>query len=94
MARQSSETPAPETLYAAALYLATTYAKTGCPMVCRMLVRQMDYILSYPEPLVPPVLRDICCRLRADWERIGSERMRVLQAAEIADVEPASRVLH
>ncbi|MBX3665007.1 MAG: hypothetical protein KIT18_07115 [Burkholderiales bacterium] len=73
MKRPTPSAP-PATLYAAALYLATRYAGSGCPAICRMVVEQFECIANHPDPEVPEVLRKTCRRLQAEWERIGAER--------------------
>ncbi len=72
--KPDTELPSPETLYAAALYLATSYARSGCPMVCGMVMRQLRCIAAHPSAAVPEPLRETCRRLYADWERIGQGR--------------------
>lgn len=87
--------PCPETLYAAALYLTTNYAKSGCPMVCRMVMQQFECIANHPDPSVSDDQRNVCRKLRDDWERIGAERELVMRkAAVLGTQEPASRPLH
>lgn len=87
------ELPAHETLFAAALYLATNYARTGCPLLCRMVMRQLACIQHHPDQSVPPHLRETCRKLREEWERIGLERAAALQAAAHAN-EENTRHLH
>ncbi len=70
--------PGPDTLFAAALYLATSYAKTGCPVVCRMLMRQLACILNHPSEEVSPALREACRKLHADWGQIATDRAAAL----------------
>ena len=74
MEQQPVELPPPETLYAAALYLATNYAKSGCPRVCHMIMHQLMCIPSHPSKSVSPVLCETCRRLHVEWARIASER--------------------
>lgn len=70
--------PSPETLYAAVLYLATAYAKSGCPRVCHMIMRQLACILNHPSDAVSPMLRETCRKLHDDWAQIAQERTREL----------------
>jgi len=74
MEQDPQQLPQPETLYAAALYLATNYAKSGCPMLCRMVMRQLACILNYPGESVSPALREVCRSLYVEWERIAASR--------------------
>lgn len=87
--------PCPATLYAAALYLTTRYAKSGCPSVCRMVVQQFELIVHHPDPSVPDDLRETCRKLQADWERIGTERELSMRKAVVLGVpEATARPLH
>jgi hypothetical protein len=75
--------PCPATLYAAALYLTTSYAKNGCPTICRMVVQQFELIVNHPDPSVPDDLRETCRKLQANWECIGAERELVMRKAAV-----------
>ncbi len=92
MDRPDCEIPAHETLFAAALYLATNYARTGCPLLCRMMMRQLACIQHHPDQSVPQSLRETCRKLREEWERIGFERAAALREAAAADPEAARRL--
>lgn len=83
---------APATLYAAALYLATRYAGSGCPATCRMVVEHFKCIANHPDPEVPEVLRKTCRRLQAEWERIGAERELAMRKTAAPDAN--ARQLH
>jgi hypothetical protein len=74
MDRTGPEIPDAGIVLATALYLATNYAKLGCPMLPRMIVRQLACLEGHPDPAVPAALRDISRKLRYEWERIGRER--------------------
>lgn len=93
MRRPECETPEPETLIAAVLYLATNYARTGCPMLCTMLVRQLACIRNHPSDSVSPSLRETCGKLLVEWGRIGTERAQAMREAANGDGE-AARQLH
>ena len=84
MEQGSANLPHLETLCAAALYLATNYARSGCPMLCHMVMRQLACILDYPGDSVSPALRETCRRLYSEWERIGIERAQALQTGAAA----------
>ena len=79
--------PPPETLFAATLYLATKYAKSGCPRVCHMIMRQLMCILNHPSESVSPALRDTCRRLHAEWSRIAAERVQTQELTSGGIVE-------
>jgi hypothetical protein len=79
MSDQERAIPEPGTLIAAVFYLATNYARTGCPMLCSMLMRQLACIRNHPSDLVSPSLRETCGKLLVEWGRIGAERERALQ---------------
>lgn len=60
--------PAPDTLIAAALYLMTSHARTGCPLVSRMIARQLRYLAHHPSTSVTLQLRAACAKLAEQWE--------------------------
>ena len=93
MEKLECEIPAHETLFAAALYLATNYARTGCPLLCRMMMRQLACIQHHPDQSVPQSLRETCRKLREEWERIGIERAQALHEAN-ANEREAVKHLH
>lgn len=95
MDKPAPELPEAETLFAAAMYLATNYARTGCPLLCRMVVRQLACIEHHPDESVPESLRETCRRLRREWERIGCERAHALrEAARARGEEVDTKQLH
>ncbi len=61
--------PAPDVLVAAAFYLMASHARTDCPLVCRMVARQLRYLARHPSDSVAPMLREVCIRLAREWER-------------------------
>jgi hypothetical protein len=79
MEQQTSGMPGAEGLFTAALYLATHYARTGCPLLCRMLMRQLACIQHHPDESLPASLREAGSKLRVEWERIGLERAAALR---------------
>ena len=79
------EVPDTQTLLAAALYLATSYARTGCPRLCDMIIRQLRIIRGYSGNVTPQVTRELCGQLLAEWERIRAERVAALTATFRAD---------
>jgi hypothetical protein len=90
---EKHELPPAETRFAATMYLATSYARCGCPMLCSMIMRQLACIENHPSTDVPQSLRDTCSKLRGEWERIGVQRALVLREAERENGE-AIRQLH
>ena len=75
------EMPDTATLLAAALYLATSYAKSGCPRLCDMIIRQLNLIRGRSDNAAPRATRELCARLLAEWEHIRAERLTALSAA-------------
>lgn len=93
--KNQTPVPCPATLYAAALYLTTRYAISGCPSVCRMVVQQFEFIVNHPDPSVSAELRETCRKLHADWKRIGAERELVMRkAAVLGTADRVARPLH
>jgi len=81
MDQNDCELPEPEMLLVAAIYLATRYAKTGCPALCGMIMRQLACLRYHPDLSLPQPVREACGRLICEWGRIGSERTAALQKA-------------
>jgi len=84
MEREGCEFPAPETLFTAALFLATNYARSGCPLLCRMVMRQLACIQAHPDESVAQAVRDTCKKLQEEWGRIAAERALALREAATA----------
>jgi hypothetical protein len=89
---KESEIPEAHTLFAAALYLATNYARTGCPLLCNMVMRQLACIEHHPAASVSESTREACRKLRAEWERIGAERAHALREAARAEGREAQQL--
>lgn len=69
----------PRTLIAAALYLMTHYARTGCPRLALCISRHLQCLAVHPE--ADPVIRDTCAVLHAAWTEAACEgRTSVLGA--------------
>jgi hypothetical protein len=94
MKNPKSEIPEAGVVFATALYLATNYAKSGCPMLCRMLMRQLACLERHPDPSVSPALRDVCRKLHFEWERIGAERAFAVAAANDPAGQDTGRQIH
>ena len=82
--REGCEYPAPETLFAAALFLATRYARSGCPLLCHMVMRQLACIQAHPDESVTQAVRDTCKQLQEEWGRMAAERALALREAVAA----------
>jgi hypothetical protein len=91
MPKRKSAAPCPATLYAAALYLATRYAGSGCPGVCRMVVQHFELIANHPDPAVPDGLRETCRMLQADWKNIGAAREQLMRKTAVPDAAETVR---
>lgn len=94
MNKPKTDIPEPGTVIATALYLATHYAKSGCPMLCRMLMRQLACLERHPDPAVSAALRDVCRKLHFEWARIGAEREFAAAAANDPGGRAAGRQVH
>lgn len=92
MENSVNDVPQPETLFAAALYLATKYARTGCPLLCRMVMWQLACIEHHSNQAVPRSMRETCKKLSAEWERIGVERARALDEGALEHGSDAQQV--
>lgn len=58
--------PPPETIVAATLFLMTRHAKVRCPLVGRVIARQLQFLAEHPAELAPQ-LRAVCAKLSAQW---------------------------
>ena len=85
------ELPPLENVLVAALYLATNFAKSGCPRLSHMLLHQLEYVLKHPRDDVSPMVQETCQRLFEVWEGIHAER--VLAAAN-EEQQTVSRRIH
>lgn len=71
----SAELPPLENLLVAALYLATNFAKSGCPRLSHMLLHQLELVLKHPRDGASPMIQETCQRLYEAWQGIHTERM-------------------
>ncbi|MFZ5557336.1 MAG: hypothetical protein ACOZDY_11555 [Pseudomonadota bacterium] len=62
-----SNLPDPAALLASALHLMTRHAQVGCPTQAQLVIRQLQAVESHPDASVPPLLREVCRRLVAQW---------------------------
>ncbi len=74
--------PPAETLVAATFFLMTKHATVRCPLVGRIIARQLQYLAEHPSDNLTPQLREVCARLAAQWENDAAEleRTRALSA--------------
>jgi len=82
----SIELPPLENLLVAALYLATNFAKSGCPRLSHMLLHQIEFVLNHPREDVSPMVQETCRQLYETWETIHYQRMAVLSEGELPAV--------
>lgn len=74
----SKEIPPLENLLVAALYLATNFAKSGCPHLSHMILHQLEFVLKHPRDDVSPMIQETCQRLHDVWSGIHAERSLAL----------------
>jgi hypothetical protein len=55
------------TVLSAALYLMTSYRRSGCPRVALMIARHLECLAAHPE--ADPVMRSVCIGLSEDWNQ-------------------------
>ncbi|OHC69315.1 MAG: hypothetical protein A3H93_08000 [Rhodocyclales bacterium RIFCSPLOWO2_02_FULL_63_24] len=55
-------------LMASALVVMTRFIQTGCPRQGALVRRQLGFLQSYPDHLMPPPLKAAVRRLHGDWE--------------------------
>ena len=82
----STELPPLENILVAALYLATNFAKSGCPRLSHLIMHQLEFVLSHPTESVSPPVRETCQRLHQVWEQIHAERTFALREAEEPEI--------
>lgn len=66
------ETVEPEIILAATLYLMTQHARSRSPLLARVVVRQLGYLVEHPSRDVPDLLRSVCQNLQSRWMRIAA----------------------
>lgn len=62
--------PDPHALLASLLSLMTGFAHTRCPRQAVLVHRQLAYLQSFPDGLMPPVLKAVARRLEDEWARL------------------------
>lgn len=81
-----ADLPPLENLLVAALYLATHYAKSGCPRLSQLLLHQLEFVMNHPRGGVAPMVQETSEKLHDAWKRIHAERVSALLAAEAPSV--------
>lgn len=61
--------PPPETLVAATFFLMTRHATIRCPLVGRVIARQLQLLAKHPSETLAPHLRAVCAKLSVQWAR-------------------------
>jgi hypothetical protein len=62
--------PDPGALIASTLSLMTGFVRTGCPRQATLVSRQLAYLQCYPDSRMPPILKSVARKLRAEWEQV------------------------
>ncbi len=86
-----ADLPPLENLLVAALYLATNFAKSGCPRLSHLLLHQLEFVVSHPRDGVSPMVHETCKKLHETWEHIHAERVMAIADAE---AQPVIRRVH
>lgn len=60
----------PAVLLASTLSLMTSFARIRCPRQATLITRQLAYLQSYPDHLVPATLKATARRLQQEWEHL------------------------
>jgi hypothetical protein len=74
--------PEPSVMVAAALLLMTRFVVTGCPLLLRMVARQLEFLAQHPSEDVSPILREMCEKLAEDWDNLVRQNENPGQPAE------------
>lgn len=75
MRRASDHLPEPQVVLASLLSLMTSFVRTGCPRMAVLIRRQLAYLQSFPESMMPASLKTIARRLEDDWDRIAEREV-------------------
>lgn len=78
-----SNLPDPAALLASALHLMTRHAQVGCPTQAQLIIRQLQAVEAHPDESVPPLLREVCRRLVAQWYDLLYQAQKRAQAASV-----------
>lgn len=68
-----NELPEPAILLTSLLWLMTGFARVRCPRQAVLIERQLDYLQTYPDALMPPKLKSAARRLSAQWRELLQE---------------------
>jgi hypothetical protein len=85
--------PPAQTLVAATFFLMTKHAAIRCPLVGRIIARQLKYLAEHPSDTLTPQLRDVCAKLSAQWASDAAELERT-RAMSSAGNAGGANVLH
>lgn len=86
MSLHENEMPPLENLLVAALYLATNFAKSGCPRLSHLLLHQLEFVMNHPRDDVSPMVHETCKKLHAVWHQLHNERLVAQSNAEFPAV--------
>lgn len=86
MKHDPRDLPDPHALLASLLSLMTGFAHTRCPRQAVLVHRQLAYLQSFPDGLMPPPLKAVANRLQGEWERL------LCAPAEARAAAPATRL--
>lgn len=71
----------PQTLIAAALYLMTHYARTGCPRLALCISKHLQCLSVHPD--ADPIIREICAGMRGAWAEAAGENTAAPDGARL-----------
>lgn len=66
----SATLPDPAALVASLLNLMTRFSCLGCPNQAALIRRELALFQSYPDALVPPLLKQVGQRLEQEWAQL------------------------
>jgi len=75
MSRDDDDLPDATALVASLLSLMTRFARLPCPRQAVLVERQLAYLQSYPDALMPTPLKAVAQRLRGEWQCLLCERV-------------------
>jgi len=66
----SATLPDPSALVASLLNLMTRFSCLGCPNQAALIRRELALFQSYPDELMPPLLKQVGLRLEQEWAQL------------------------
>lgn len=87
MIPDDDELPDPAILLTSLLWLMTGFARVRCPRQAVLIERQLDYLQTYPDELMPPKLKSAARRLSGQWR----ELLRDLPRTDLSSPAAAGR---